>query len=394
MNATSSTSDILSLNENEFIKDRIQGAQIWNVRNGKETPSGSELDPWNVIGNSTPFSVFDTASFSHHIKKFRQGQEVVNHINKLALAQKNSNDDLTNWKMYISAGADAHGSFNFSNTDDFGGFGDVSTNAVGKLTTIVYAPNGMGTNGEHVLKALYNGNSSLSDGPIATIGISANGNDTQNEILMGDDTIINTLKLNDYFLNLTYVSTPEFGNFSSLKIIAGTEDGEIIKTLQMPYSNGTRSLSYSINDLLDTLFNNSSIPEEKYFYIRAELQTRRDYGTQSTIYGTSYDIFHSFTNPIWVKLAEIEEVTEFEINAYPNPFKGDFNLEIKNPTEEPVKINIYNDLGQLISSTLHHVNGSEVITIPATQLQLAKGMYTVRASVLDYEATEKIYKIE
>jgi hypothetical protein len=296
--------------------------------------------------------------------------------------------------MYISAGADAHGSFNFTNTDDFGGFGDLNTNAVGKLTTVVYSPNGLGADGEHILESLYRGNSCLSDGPIATIGISSNGNDSENEILMGDDTVINTLKLNDYFLNLNYVSTLEFGNFTSLKIIAGTEDGEIIKTLQMPFSNGTRALSYSINDILDTLFDNSSIPQEKYFYIRAELQTRKDYGTQATIYGTSYDIFHSFTNPIWIKLAEIEEVTEFEINAFPNPFKGDFSLIIKNPTDQPVKINLYNDLGQLVSSTLNNVSGIETIVIPVTQLQLAKGMYTVRASVLEHEATEKVYKIE
>lgn len=393
-NETSGTSDILSLDENEFIKNRIKGAQIWNVRNGRSTPSGSELDPWNVRGNSNPFNVEDTAALSHHIKKFRQGQEIVNHINKLGLRQRNSNENLTNWKMYISAGADAHGSFNFTNTDDFGGFGDINTNAIGKLTTLVYSPNGLGSNGERVLESLYNGNSTLSDGPIATIGISSDGNDNNNEILMGQDVIVNTLQLNDYFFNIDYISTNEFGNFTSFKIIAGTEDGEIIKTLQLPNNNGTNHLNYSFQNILDTLFDGSSIPDEKYFYIRAELETYKDYSSESAIYGSSYDIFHSFTNPIWIKLAKVEEVTEFEINAYPNPFKGDFSLTIKNPTNEPVKVNIYNDLGQLISSSLHNVTGVETVVISSTKLQLAKGMYTVRASVLEHKATEKIYKIE
>ncbi|MCT4580671.1 MAG: T9SS type A sorting domain-containing protein [Flavobacteriales bacterium] len=392
-NETNSTSDILSLNENEFIKDRIQGAQIWNVRNSRTTPSGSELDPWNVRGNSDPFEVNDSASISHHVKKFRQGQEVVNHINKLALVQKNNNEELTNWKLYISAGADAHGSFNFTNTDDFGGFGDLNTNAVGKLTTVVYCPNGMGEDGEEVLRSLYNGNSTLSDGPIATIGISDNGNDNNSEILMGMDTVVNTLQLDDYFLNINYVSTQEFGDFSSFKIIAGTEDGEIEKTIQLPYANGSRNLSYSLKSILDSIFVNGFIPQEKYFYIRAELQTYKDYSSMAAIYGTNYDVFHSFTNPIWIKLAEVEEVTEFEIDAFPNPFKGDLSLTIKNPTEENVKVNIYNDLGQLVSSTLHYVPGVKTVIIPTTKLKLAKGYYTIRASVLDFEDSEKILKV-
>lgn len=402
-NETNATSDILSLNENEFIKDRIQGAQIWNVRNGRDVASGSELDPWDTRGNSSAFSVSDTASFSHHVKKFRQGQEIVNHINKLALAQKNSNKDLTNWKLYISAGADAHGSFNYTNTDDFGGFGDLNTNAVGKLTTIVYSPKGLGANGEHVLKSLYNGNSTLSDGPIATIGISDNGNDTQSEILMGDDTIINTLNINDYFFNINYISTNEFGDFVDFKIIAGTEDGEITKTLQLDYSNGSNYLNYSLKDILDTLFEGTTVPDEKYFYIRAELQTLKNYTTQSNLHGSTYDIFHSFTNPIWLKLEEVIEITEFEVNAFPNPFKGDINLTIKNPTNAPVKINFYSDLGQLVSSTQHYVDGVKTIVIPTNQLNLSAGMYTVRASVIktntdgsteELEDTDKIYKID
>lgn len=394
-NETNASSDILSLNENEFIKDRIKGAQIWNVRNGRQTSSSSVLDPWNTMGGSSIFNATDSVQFTHHVKKFRQGQEVVNHINKLGLIQRNSNEDLTNWKMYISAGADAHGSFNFSNTDDFGGFGDLNTNAIGKLTTVVYAPKGMGDNGENLLEALYNGNSTLSDGPIATIGISSNGNDTENEIYMGQDTIVNSLKLNNYFLNLNYVTTPEFGDFTNLKIIAGTEDGEIVKSFYLPYSNGSRSLSYSLDNLLDSIFGTTVIiPQEKYFYIRAELQTYKDYTATANIYRSNYDIYHSFTNPIWMKLVEIEDVTEFEINAYPNPFKGDFSLVIKNPTDQPVKVNLYNDIGQLVSSTLHNVNGVQTVVIPTDRLQLAKGMYTVRASVLEHKATEKVYKIQ
>lgn len=391
-NETNSTSDILSVNSEEFIKDRIVGAQIWNIRNGRKTPSGSELDPWNIRGNSTPFNVVDTASYSHHIKSFRQGQEIVNHINKLALKSKNSNKQLKNWKMYISAGADAHGSFNFSNTDDFGGFGDINTNAVGKLTTLVHCPNGMGADGENILKSLYKGNSTLSDGPIAIIGISNNGNDNTNEILMGVDTLVNKNKIENYYLNINYVSTQEFGNFNSLKIIVGTEEGEIEKQLSLPFSNGNRYLTYPLQDILDSVFvnNNVSIPQDKYFYIRAELQTYKDYSSISSIYRSSYDIFHSFTNPIWIKLTEVEEINDFEIEVYPNPFKDNLTITVKNPTNEPVKINIYNYLGQLVSSSLHYVEGVKNVSISTNKL--SQGHYTIKASVKEYEDVKKVIK--
>ena len=157
----------------KLIKDGIKGAQIWNVRNSLVT-RGDANDPWDVLNISDPFTQFDTTSFSFHIKKFRQAQEVTNFINQLGLQLKNQDDSTyKNWKMYISAGADAHGSFNFSNTDDFCGVGvggSISSNAVGKLATLAYSEEGMGANGENVLKAMYEGNTTLSDGPILSIG--------------------------------------------------------------------------------------------------------------------------------------------------------------------------------------------------------------------------------
>ncbi len=401
-NDVNGTSDILSSESGKLIKDRIVGAQIWNVRNGRETSSQitGELDPWNVRGNDTPFSVTDTASYSQHIKKFKQGQEIVNHANKIGLIKKNSDNTYKNWKLFISAGADAHGSFNFSNTDDFGSVGIINTNAVGKLTTIAYCPNGMGDNGENVLKALYQGNTSLSDGPIVTIGISNDGNNASNEILMGEDTIINTLNIGDYYLNIDYVTTAEFGNINYLKLIAGTETGEIERIMPITGVSGTNNINLLLSDALDSVFQNTTVPDSSYFYLRAEIQTVKDYSAMSAIYGSSYDIFHSFTNPIWMILydyipptPEVETpVTEFSLTAYPNPFEGDVSLTIKNPTDQPVKINFYNDLGQLISSLSYQINGEQTITIPPSVLDLAKGIYTVKASVENYEASVKLIK--
>ena len=404
-NDVNSTSDIFSSETGKLFKDRIVGAQLWNVRNGRETTSSvtGELDPWNVRGNDTPFSVFDTASFSHHIKKFRQGQEVVNLANRLGLVKKNANIDYKNWKLYISAGADAHGSFNFSNTDDFGSLGDLNTNAVGKLTTLTYCPDGMGDNGEGILKALYKGNTTLSDGPIVTIGISDDGNNASNEILMGDDKVVNTLNIENYYLNIDYVTTVEFGNLNYLKLIAGTETGEITRMMPLTVTGGTNNINLLLTDILDSLFQNSTVPDSSYFYLRAEIQTTKDYTAVSSIYGSTYDNYHSFSNPIWISLYDVippapeepeEPITEFSLTVFPNPFEGDISLTIKNPTDKPVKINFYNDLGQIISSLTYPVQGEETIALPQNIIDLAKGVYTVKATVENYEAIETIVKIK
>ena len=47
--------------------------------------------------------------------------------------------------------------------------------------TLAYAPTGMGTNGTNILKSMYDGNISISDGPLIVQGFSTDGNNTVNE---------------------------------------------------------------------------------------------------------------------------------------------------------------------------------------------------------------------
>ncbi|NRA11218.1 MAG: hypothetical protein HRT57_04605, partial [Crocinitomicaceae bacterium] len=150
-------SDVLSTDAGMLIKEGLKGGQIWNTRYNL-TATGDEVDPWDVQGNTTPFSQMDTSSTGFHFRRFRQGQEVINHINQLGLQFKNGDTTYSNWKLYYSAGTDAHGSFNYSNTDDFASVGTITNNAVGKLSTMTYCPNGMGTDGQDVLIALRDGN--------------------------------------------------------------------------------------------------------------------------------------------------------------------------------------------------------------------------------------------
>lgn len=381
----------MSMNNGKMIKDGIKGTQIWNVRNTLST-AGDANDPWDVLYVSDPFVQFDTASYSFHIKKFRQGQEITNYINQLGLQLKNGDSTYQNWKMYISAGADAHGSFNFSNTNDFASLGTINNNAVGKLSTLAYSEEGMGANGENVLKAMYFGNTTLSDGPILSIGVSDDGENTSNEILMGADAIVNTLSIDDYYFNMHYTTTPEFGEVTKITMIVGTETGETRKTISLGPTTGDNQVSYTLIDILDLVLGAGNRPQDAYFYVRAEMQTFIDYTGQELIRRTDFDFFHSFTNPIWLKLSEVTTATIEDVAVIgPSPFRESFTLYVSNPDLEQVTVEIYNDIGQLIFQESKVINEAGV-EYSAEQIGLSIGMYTVKVYVGNDNKVIKIVK--
>lgn len=395
-NDLSSPSDALSTQSDKLVKDALKGSQIWNHRATLTVSgtSGDELDAFDIDNNGTPLAQADTTSTSFHLKKLRQGQEIVNAINVTGLSLKNSNPNFQNWKMFISAGADAHGSFNYSNTGNFAGFGGIDNNAVGKFSTVAYCPQGMGTHGENVLHAMYNGHTTLSDGPILVMGISDDGNNTSNEILMGDDTTLNLSTINDYYVNFNYSTTPEFGNFTKFTIVLGTENGEYRKNFSLPDSNGTHNLSFQLTALLDSLIGSGNYSNDTYYYMRAEIQTFRDYSTQSNIYRTNFDYYHSLTNNVWFKISNIHaNVTELSLASYPNPFTDEFTLIIKNPGQNDIKINIYNEIGQLVRSEIRYVDYQSEVKYNFKEMGIAKGIYTVRATVDNSSAILKLVKL-
>ena len=375
----------------KLIKDGIKGVQIWNVRNSLTT-SGDPNDPWDVLDISDPFVQFDTASYSFHIKKFRQGQEITNYINQYGLQLKNGDSTYQNWKMYISAGADAHGSFNYSNTNDFASLGSINNNAVGKLSTLAYSEQGMGVNGENVLKAMYNGNTSLSDGPILTIGVSDDGENTSNEILMGEDAIVNTFSIDDYYFNMQYTTSAEFGEVTKITMIVGTETGETRKTISLGSTSGDNEVSYTLTDILDIVLGSGNTPQEEYFYVRAEMQTFIDYTGQELIRRTDFDFFHSFTNPIWLKLSEVTTAAIEDVAVIgPSPFRESFTLYVSNPDLEEVTVEIYNDIGQLIFQEAKVINEAGVL-YSAEEIGLSIGMYTVKVYVGNLNKVIKVVK--
>ena len=353
-NDTSITSDVLSDQPGMFIKEGIKGGQIWNSRYNL-IASGDELDAWDVQANTSPFAQMDTTSDEFHFRRFRQGQEIVNHINRVGLQKINADASATNWKLYYAAGTDAHGSFNNSNTDDFAGAGKITNNAVGKLSTVAYCPDGMGENGENVLSALHEGTTTMSDGPIITIGISSDGPNANNEVLMGENAILGSLSPASIFLNMEYVTSNEFGDVTDIKLFLGTEAGEIALPISFTTVNGSASLSFQLNVLLESIFGAGNIPQNEYMYVRAELTSEVDYTGYEFEYKTDYDIFHSITNPIWIR---------YENNASTNAFTSSIAYSYPNPVEDKIhfifkdnsnfEISIYDQAGRIVKRAKGH----------------------------------------
>jgi hypothetical protein len=384
-------SDVFSTETNTFVKDGLKGAQIWNVRNTLES-TGDELDPWDVDGGGNGFVESDTASYSNHIKKFRQGLEIINHINQLGLSLKNQDSSYRNWKMYMSSGSDAHGSFNSSNTDDFGGLGTITDNAVGKLNTLVYCPNGMGGNGSGILNALYLGRNVLSDGPILTMGVSVDGDNSSNEILLGDDAIVNSSESADYYLNFDYVTNAEFGDVTKIRFILGTESGEIGLDINTGWAiTGSEHQSIALNTLLQEVFSGGIVPQKEYFYIRAEMETLRDLTGQESIYRKNYELHNAFTNPIWIKYDEIKpSVSNLTLTSRPNPFTEGFYLLIQTAQSENVNIAIYDDLGKLVFLNEQYVVLNKEVYFDAQRLGLAIGTYVIKVTTTESQEVQQI----
>ena len=67
------------------------------------------------------------------------------------------------------------------------------------------------------------------------------------------------------------------------------------------YNEDKNDYSLSLNALMLKLFElEDSNLFERYFYIRAECQTFKEY--DSSIHAKSVDYFHAFTNPIWFNI--------------------------------------------------------------------------------------------
>jgi len=291
-------SDCLSEDTNYFLKPGLYGFQIWNLDNRLVTSDSDNFyDAWNVTGDSGK-SEFESLEIEEDLNlnnRFWQGLHIYRNLLRTGIQAKNAND-----------------SFNYSNTDMIIGVsGDVQLNALGRLSTLAYCPNGMGAQGENVLKALAQGNTILSDGPIISFTI----NDGENEAIIGSEIVIQEGSLNSSEIQIKMTSSEEFGDIFTSLMYAGA-GAEVESSTGIPTDNG--EITMNLESMLNDLFENN-IPLNSWFYLRAHLQTHKFYGDLSDIYKRTGDNFNSYTNPIWIKIESpnaLQTETQANSNTY------------------------------------------------------------------------------
>ncbi|MDD2345087.1 MAG: T9SS type A sorting domain-containing protein [Bacteroidales bacterium] len=308
-------SDVLSQNAAFLFKENLIGGQVWNLWNALFTSSNLTEDPFNIQNPSgNAMSELDSTRYESHIYRLNQNMDVYKTMLKLGLKAKNTNPQIQNWKSFLLGGSDSHGSFNYSTTDMFNGItGNITDNAIGKISTLVYCPNGMGVLGENVLSALKKGNTVMSSGPIVVPEIVLNG---QILAIPGNDIEMNFSEFVNTQLKIKYNNSAEFGNPSFLKLIIGTETSEFV------YLVNNYSPVQNIN-LLNIITHLQISPDnymDTHFYVRVEFESQKTFDNIQ-VYRTTNNVYHCFSNPIWIKVrnnTEIE-VVDKKVVISPNP---------------------------------------------------------------------------
>ncbi|MEI7594856.1 MAG: T9SS type A sorting domain-containing protein [Bacteroidota bacterium] len=377
-------SDIYSNNTQKVFKDALVGGQLLNLYNTL-TNADEFLNPWNAEYSSTTdnFSKLDSNNYMQYLYRYAQNLDAYLFSLKKGIHLKNTSNN-TNWKWFQSSGSDAHASFNFSNTDyTFGYVGGITNNAIGRLSTLAYCPNGMGLNGENILKALRNGQTILSDGPIVTFTIE--NTDATNTIIIGSDTSIN---FSNYYLKYNLQTTTEFGNFTDLWITAISQD-TIINYHLPSFHQGENTLK--LDSLISSIF--GQIPVNKYIALLLNAKTAKEHTQNPQVFGMNIEKHFCTTNPIWLKndvATIIAKRNSDNINIFPNPFNSVINLNFVN--DNTLKsIEIFDVTGnlQFSSYSFNSNNNSYIIDVSS----LIKGVYLMRINLESETIIKRIVKM-
>ncbi|HOZ30659.1 MAG TPA: T9SS type A sorting domain-containing protein [Bacteroidales bacterium] len=345
-NDLSQTSDIFSQNPSSLLKPKIVGGEIFNMPNTLKEDSNSE-DPWDVMHSGEHgFAPFPQDDEQWVTNRFMQNLEVVDSLWEKGLETKNNDNLIENWKFYISAGSDAHGSFNYSTTDFvYGVYGYIHDDAIGKLSTLVYCPEGMGENAANVLKAYENGNAILSSGPIISFEIDTDSENSIPEIIIGNDTCLDFNLIENSRLSVFSASSDEYGEVVSKKIIVKTETENL--SFDLPLNTDNWEIDFT--ELLFDVFGDDESYLDQWFLIRAEMITTKTYPNYD-IYRCSSMNFYSYTNPVWLKINSPNSKNDLIISGikvYPNPANDFINVKVQSDIKY-ANLLIYNNLGQVV----------------------------------------------
>lgn len=294
----------------------------WDVAADFLVPDGSELqaglvglEPWNRATLASaddmrdPFCIHPhedaAACFQHDVSldqytRLEQGiKEGWQPLLQRGLAERKDGADAPLFKTFLAAGSDAHGDLDFEASMDVTDFlgkpsrsinGYAEDNALGRISTVVDAPAGMGPRGENVLRALRDGRSVASNGPLLIAGFDRNSNgslDDPDDVGIGQQVSCPLESLPP--LQLNWVSSEDFGTVQSLQLIVGTRAGEL-PPVEIPVPDAKRLTSGGLVPFDLHPFLQAASPDWKY--IRLVLSTRNSANNE----------FRCYTNPIWIKV--------------------------------------------------------------------------------------------
>lgn len=380
-NDLSKASDLFSTLQNKEFKDALVGGEIWNLRNSVSTTDDPN-NPYNALYSTvTPFVYDNPGNSDQHIYRFFQGYDVSNFFLQNGLIKKNLNLLTNNWKFFISAGSDAHGSFNYSNTDlTMGVYGTVNDNAIGRLSTLVYSPEGMGHNGTNVLKYFKKGRTVLSDGPVIIMGLSTDSDDQTMEINIGEDTVMTNFAISATKLIINTKTTFEFGDVDNILLTGITKDSTYFYNL--PVTPGIQV--FNLDLILHDLF--GQIPNNEYFLIKASMTTSKSYGNESDLYKKSSEPFHGYTNPIWIKqiitTGNTNNYLKPTFSVYPNPACDKVFINFNNENLSDCLVKITDISGRLILELIYDNKFIDVASLP-------EGFYLINIITGNSSVTEK-----
>jgi hypothetical protein len=272
------------------------------------------LEPWNRATLLTADDMRDPFCVRHHditsacfqpdpgadqYERLEKGiKEGWQPLLQRGLGPRSDGADAPLFKTFLAAGSDAHGDLNYEATMDVVDFlgkpsrgfnGYAEDNALGRISTVVYAPAGMGPRGENVLRALHEGHTVGSNGPILIAGFDRNANgslDDPEDVGIGQEISCPLKSLPA--LQLDWVSSEEFGPLHSIELIVGTGAGELPPVeLPVPSAKALSSQGLVSFDLRPILKEGS----KDWKYIRLVARTRNSADNE----------FRCYTNPIWIK---------------------------------------------------------------------------------------------
>jgi hypothetical protein len=284
--------------EGKQLQAGLVGLEPWN--RATMATADDARDPYCLHLEADPKACFQPDSQANQYARLEKGIELGwRPLLQRGLQAPGDSPRAPAFKVFLAAGSDAHGDFNYEATMDVVDFlskpsrglsGYAEDNALGKISTVVYAPLGMGPKGENILRALESGHSVASNGPLLIAGFDRNSNgslDDLEDVRIGDSLAVSLSQLPP--LQLAWVSSPEFGPLQSIRLIVGWPEGESPpQEIPVPASKQMASGNLIPVDLRPFLGKNRGI----WGYVRLEARTRNAAGEE----------FRCYTNPVWLEI--------------------------------------------------------------------------------------------